>query len=80
MTSHQTSVAVAQRFADAGLTIDVVHCPERAIPGQTLHELVHNDRIIGATSVEAQQKVKTIYQSLERKGPVNFSNPKIQGA
>ena len=43
--SPQTSVAVAQRFAEAGLTIDVVHCHERANPGQTIHELVHNDRI-----------------------------------
>ena len=61
--SPQTSLAVAKRFADAGLTLDVVHCPERAIPGQTLHELVHNDRIIGAANPVAQQKVKTVYQS-----------------
>ena len=61
--SPQTSVAVAQRFKDAGLEIDVVHCPERAIPGQTLHELVHNDRIIGASNEAAQLKVKAIYQS-----------------
>lgn len=61
--SPQTSVAVAERFAQAGLAIDVVHCPERAIPGATLHELVNNDRIIGAASDVAQQKVKIIYQS-----------------
>ena len=61
--SPQTSLAAAQRFADAGLTIDVVHCPERAIPGQTLHELVYNDRIIGAANAKAQQKAKTVYQS-----------------
>jgi len=61
--SPRTSLAVTQRFSDAGLDINVVHCPERAIPGQTLHELVHNDRIIGAASPSAQQKVKTIYQS-----------------
>ncbi len=61
--SPQTSVAVAERFKDAGLNIDVVHCPERAIPGATLHELVNNDRIIGAASDKAQQKVKEIYQS-----------------
>jgi len=61
--SPQTSIAVEQRFTDAGLSIDVVHCPERAIPGQTLHELVHNDRIIGASNEMAQQKVKAIYQS-----------------
>ncbi|AZQ82876.1 UDP-N-acetylglucosamine 2-epimerase (non-hydrolyzing) [Colwellia sp. Arc7-635] len=61
--SPQTSLAVAQRFADAGVNVDVVHCPERAIPGETLNELVNNDRIIGASSKLAQQKVKDIYQS-----------------
>lgn len=61
--SPQTSLAVAQRFADAKIKVDVVHCPERAIPGQTLHELVNNDRIIGANSSQAQQKVKKVYQS-----------------
>jgi UDP-N-acetylglucosamine 2-epimerase (non-hydrolysing) len=61
--SPQTSLAVAERFAQAGLNVDVVHCPERAIPGETLHELVNNDRIIGASSEVAQQKVKEIYQS-----------------
>lgn len=61
--SPQTSLAVEQRFKEIGLTIDVVHCPERAIPGQTLHELVHNDRIIGASNEAAQLKVKAIYQS-----------------
>ena len=71
--SPQTSLAVVQRFADAGLELDVVHCPERAIPGQTLHELVHNDRIIGATNLVAQQKVKTIYQSFV-KGEVFLTN------
>jgi len=61
--SPQTSIEVARLFTNAGLNIDVVHCPERAIPGQTLHELVNNDRIIGALNSDAQQKVKTIYQS-----------------
>ncbi|MFT6734149.1 MAG: UDP-N-acetylglucosamine 2-epimerase (non-hydrolyzing) [Polaribacter sp.] len=61
--SPQTSKAVEERLAKTGLNIDVVHCPERAIPGQTLHELVNNDRIIGAENIAAQQKVKAIYQS-----------------
>ena len=61
--SPQTSLEVEKRLQAKGLYLDVVHCPERAIPGQTLHELVHNDRIIGASNVKAQQKVKAIYQS-----------------
>jgi len=61
--SPQTSIEVEKRLKAKGLQLDVVHCPERAIPGQTLHELVHNDRIIGASCAQAQQKVKAIYQS-----------------
>lgn len=61
--SPQTSIEVEKRFAAANINVDVVHCPERAIPGQTLHELVNNDRIIGASNQAAQQKVKKIYQS-----------------
>ncbi|MBA6348671.1 non-hydrolyzing UDP-N-acetylglucosamine 2-epimerase [Colwellia sp. BRX8-9] len=61
--SPQTSIEVEKRLAAKGLQLDVVHCPERAIPGQTLYELVHNDRIIGASNPNAQQKVKAIYQS-----------------
>jgi len=61
--SPQTSIEVEQRLKAKGLQLDVVHCPERAIPGKTLYELVHNDRIIGASNSKAQQKVKTIYQS-----------------
>lgn len=61
--SPQTCLEVEKRLHKKGLKLDVVHCPERAIPGQTLYELVHNDRIIGASSLIAQQKVKAIYQS-----------------
>ncbi|WP_259365479.1 hypothetical protein [Colwellia sp. BRX10-3] len=48
--------------------LNVVHCPECAILGQTLYELVHNDRIIGTSSAKAQQKVKAIYQSFVEGG------------
>lgn len=61
--SPQTSTSVAEYFLNSGVKLNVVHCPERAIPGNTLHELVHNDRIIGASNQTTQQKVKEIYQS-----------------
>ena len=61
--SPQTSLEIEKRLKKKGLNLDVVHCPERAIPGKTLYELVHNDRIIGASSKIAQQKARTIYQS-----------------
>lgn len=61
--SPQTSLNAQKRLAEKGLDIDVVHCPERAIPGQTLHELVYNDRIIGAPNQEAYEKAATLYGS-----------------
>jgi UDP-N-acetyl-D-mannosaminuronic acid dehydrogenase len=39
------------------------HCPERAIPGKTLHEMIHNDRIIGGLNKESAEKVKNLYSS-----------------
>ncbi|MGL5625855.1 nucleotide sugar dehydrogenase, partial [Cetobacterium sp.] len=45
-----------------------VHCPERVLPGKILHELEHNDRIIGAERYEAAEVVKTIYGAMVKEG------------
>ncbi|MBT8131402.1 MAG: nucleotide sugar dehydrogenase, partial [Gammaproteobacteria bacterium] len=50
-------------FKGRGLALDVVHCPERALPGSTLDELVGNDRIIGAATREAASRAQEIYGS-----------------
>lgn len=50
-------------FKEAGLNVHVVHCPERAIPGNTLHELVYNDRIVGGLTPEATDIAFKIYKS-----------------
>ena len=39
------------------------HCPERAIPGNTLHEMVYNDRILGGITHESIFAAKNIYSS-----------------
>jgi UDP-N-acetylglucosamine 2-epimerase (non-hydrolysing) len=46
-----------------GLAATLVHCPERAIPGNTIYELVHNDRIIGADDQVTAAQVKQLYKS-----------------
>lgn len=30
--------------------VNVAHCPERILPGRVLHEVVHNDRVIGGVT------------------------------
>jgi len=46
-----------------GKKINLVHAPERIIPGNTLQELRKNSRTIGADSPEVGKMVKTIYSS-----------------
>jgi len=40
----------------------IAHCPERAIPGNTLYEMVHNDRIIGGIDSRSSELTKELYQ------------------
>ncbi len=40
-----------------------VHCPERAIPGNTIFEMIHNDRIIGGYDQRSLDLAKTLYSS-----------------
>ncbi len=54
---------VAPIFAKKALKVDIVHCPERAIPGNTLFELVHNDRIIGGLTEKASARAQELYRS-----------------
>ena len=41
--------------------VHFVHAPERIIPGDMIHELRYNSRIIGADTEEIAEKVKSIY-------------------
>ena len=36
--------------------IYIAYCPERVLPGNTLYELVHNDRVIGGVNPESTAK------------------------
>jgi len=41
--------------------IAVAYCPERVLPGQTLRELVENDRIIGGVSQRCAERARQLY-------------------
>jgi len=49
------------------------HCPERAIPTNTIHEIVNNDRIIGGLNNTASQKTAKIYKSFV-KGKIHITD------
>lgn len=46
-----------------GEDINLVHAPERIIPGNMVYELLHNNRTIGADDRAIGEKVKTLYSS-----------------
>lgn len=51
-------ITIAQRE-----DLNLVHAPERIIPGNMVFELLHNNRTIGADDKEVGEKVKKLYSS-----------------
>lgn len=45
------------------IDLQLVHAPERIIPGNMVYELLHNNRTIGADDEAAGQKIKDLYSS-----------------
>ncbi len=46
---------------EAGKDFYVAHCPERVLPGQIIHELEHNNRIIGGFTEESAIRARELY-------------------
>ena len=46
-----------------GKDINLVHAPERIIPGNMVYELLHNNRTIGADDKAIGEKIKELYSS-----------------
>ena len=58
---------VRPEIEDAGFKIgedvNLVHAPERIIPGNMMYELLHNNRTIGADDKMIGEKIKALYAS-----------------
>lgn len=54
---------LSERNLKSGEDINLVHAPERIIPGNMVYELIHNSRTIGADDASVGEKVKKVYQS-----------------
>lgn len=46
--------------------IYVAYCPERVIPGNIVHELIHNDRVVGGINEASTLKAVNFYKSFVR--------------
>lgn len=47
-----------------GKDIYLAHCPERVLPGKIVHEMIHNNRIIGGITEACAQKTIELYKQL----------------
>ena len=75
-----TTQFIAQRIAKISqlqpeIDFFMAHCPERAITGRLLNEIVNTDRIIGGCSQQASNLAKIFYSRLTR-GPIDVTTDK----
>lgn len=43
--------------------VDVCYCPERVFPGNTVNEILNNDRVVGGLTPKAAGRAKVFYES-----------------
>jgi|TARA_E500000178_G_scaffold342029_1_gene386656 UDP-N-acetyl-D-mannosaminuronic acid dehydrogenase len=51
----------------------IAYCPERVLPGNVMHELVHNDRVIGGVNEVSTEKALAFYSNYV-KGELHTTN------
>ena len=53
--------------------LNIAYCPERVLPGNVMHELVHNDRVIGGVDDKSTKKAINFYNQFV-KGELHATN------
>jgi len=53
--------------------LNIAYCPERVLPGNVMHELVYNDRVIGGVDEKSTQKAINFYKQFV-KGELHATN------
>lgn len=56
--------------------INIAYCPERVLPGRTMIELIHNDRIIGGMTPRCSELATKLYKTFV-KGHCNVTNTRL---
>ena len=55
--------------------LNIAYCPERVLPGNVMHELVYNDRVIGGIDMKSTKKAVEFYSKFV-KGELHSTNAK----
>lgn len=62
MDDHVKPLVEAAGFV-VGEDIFLVHCPERVLPGQIMHELIYNNRIVGGVTPACTEAGAMVYST-----------------
>lgn len=62
-TTERMAELIFQQRPELTDKIYIAYCPERVLPGNTLYELVHNDRVIGGINPESTDKAVEFYSA-----------------
>ena len=61
-TSKKLLIPILERSGlKVGKDFYLAHCPERAIPGNTIYEMIHNNRVVGGIDKKSAELAKSLY-------------------
>jgi UDP-N-acetyl-D-mannosaminuronic acid dehydrogenase len=63
MAAIRSDLAFPSVGHSGGHDIYIAHCPERVLPGNVMHELVANDRVIGGVTPSCAEAAARVYQT-----------------
>ncbi|SEP29132.1 UDP-N-acetyl-D-mannosaminuronic acid dehydrogenase [Halogranum amylolyticum] len=72
-TSERLVLPILDRDGPDEGGVRYAHCPERASPGATLDEMVHNDRLVGGVDTESRERTVDLYDFAE--GAIHPTDP-----
>lgn len=64
-TSNRLVLPILEKSGIRAGEFHFAYCPERAIPGRTVYEMIKNDRIVGAFDHSSYKRVKEVYSFVE---------------
>jgi UDP-N-acetyl-D-mannosaminuronic acid dehydrogenase len=74
-TTEKMSELIFSKRPELKNKINIAYCPERVLPGNTLYELVNNDRAIGGINIQSTQAAISFYKNFV-KGSLFSTNSK----
>lgn len=63
MTTERMAELIFRERPELKDKLYIAYCPERVLPGNTLYELIHNDRVIGGINPASTEKAVEFYSA-----------------